>query len=570
MILLFAALGIVYAQAPTRPTLPQKTVILTLPKQGTSTCPTLTTGSNCIRNVPAGNSTSLRNAINAATCGDTIVLVAGSTYSGNFTIPSTSCSGWIVIESSAVASLPSPGNRVGPSNASDMAIISTPNSSSAIQFNANSNHWRIIGCEITTSVSNSSGIVYYLVAMGETITSLSQLPSYIIFDRTYIYGSAVTPIQHGIGMDGAFIGVVDSYCDEIVDSGADSQCLFAYNGSGPFLIQNNFLQATGENIMFGGADPAITNLIPSDITVIGNLFQKNVAAWRGVISDVKDLFELKNAQRVLLDGNVLQYTWAAGQSESIIIRSVDQQGSCSWCVAQDVTITHNLIQHVPQGIELVSDQSCAAEGGCLPTVRVLVRNNVFVDVSPTNWGGSHGQAVGLQGDGGPYTMHDVTVDHNTAFQDNITTGPPYNAFVYFNGGGVVVNIQFTNNLSNYGTNSSGGYTGDTYYAGTQTFEYYTSNLTYNDDVLINVSGSSNGYPPYPSGTYWNTTSGVGFTNYPGGNYQLTSSSPYYQAGTDGKDIGVWDWTCLNNDSTAALVGTFVPGPGGCALSGNLQ
>ena len=64
--------------------------------------------------------------------------------------------------------------------------------------------------------------------------------------------------------------------------------------------------------MFGGADPAIANLVPSDITIIGNLFQKNTA-WRGVISDVKNLFECKNAQRALIDGNVLQYTWAAGR-----------------------------------------------------------------------------------------------------------------------------------------------------------------------------------------------------------------------------------------------------------------
>jgi len=126
MILLFAALGNVYAQAPTQPTLPQNTVSLTLPTQGSSTCPNLTTGSNCIRNVPAGDATNLQNAINAATCGDTIVLVAGSTYSGNFTIPSTSCSGWIVVESSALASLPSSGTRVGPSNVSNMATNSIP------------------------------------------------------------------------------------------------------------------------------------------------------------------------------------------------------------------------------------------------------------------------------------------------------------------------------------------------------------------------------------------------------------------------------------------------------------
>ena len=43
MIFLFVASEKVCAQSPTQPTLPQKTVSLTLPTQGTSTCPTLTT-----------------------------------------------------------------------------------------------------------------------------------------------------------------------------------------------------------------------------------------------------------------------------------------------------------------------------------------------------------------------------------------------------------------------------------------------------------------------------------------------------------------------------------------------
>jgi len=46
---------------------------------------------------------------------------------------------------------------------------------------------------------------------------------------------------------------------------------------------------------------------------------------------------------------------------------------------------------------------------------------------------------------------------------------------------------------------------------------------------------------WPPGTYAPATaSGVSFVNYNngnGGNYQLQSSSPYKNAGTDGKDLG---------------------------------
>ena len=84
---LAVTVGSLHAQAPQLPMLPQSTVSLAMPTQGTSICPTLTTGSNCIREVPAGSAAGFQSAINAATCGDTIVLAAGSTYSGNFTIP---------------------------------------------------------------------------------------------------------------------------------------------------------------------------------------------------------------------------------------------------------------------------------------------------------------------------------------------------------------------------------------------------------------------------------------------------------------------------------------------------
>ena len=567
MILLFTGMDILHAQAPTLPTLPQRTVNLTLPSQGTSTCPTLSTGSNCIRNVPAGNAASFQSAINAATCGDTIVLAAGSTYSGNFTIPATSCSGWIEIISSALASLPTIGSRVGPANASDMAKISTPNVFPAIQFLPNSNHWRLIGLEITTAYVSTSAGVYNIVSAGlqsdvsTLINAQAQLPSFLIFDRIYLHGLSTTNTQRGIQMGTQSIAIVDSYCDEIHHNGADSQCFASWNGAGPYLIQNNFIQAAGENIMFGGSDPAITNLVPADITIVGNLIQKNTA-WRGGAAPynwaVKNLFELKNAQRVLLDGNIIQYTWAAGQAEAIIIRSADQNGACVWCVVQDITITHNLIRHAPMGIQISAPDSNFYPS--LTTGRVLVQNNVLDDISSLNWGG-HGWVFEINSNTTFPSPHDITIDHNTSFADS-TNG----AVILFGDTGTVNNVQVTNLISDQGAY---GIVGSGTGSGTPTLTTYTRNLVYGGNVLLNASGASVG--TYPAGTFWNTLAGVQFTSYSGidptlsGNFQLRSSSPYHNAGTDGKDIGVWDWACLNSDSAAALAGTFVPGSG-CVLT----
>ena len=282
--------------------------------------------------------------------------------------------------SSALASLPASGKRVGPANVAKMPRISTPNVSPAIQFLPGSNHWRLIGLEITTSYVSTGNTVYCLVTAGlqsdgaTAVSALAQLPAYLIFDRIYIHGLPTTNTKRGIQMDTQSIGIVDSYCDEIHYNGNDSQCFASWNGAGPYLIQNNFIQAGAEDVLFGGADPSIASLVPSDITIIGNTIQKNLA-WRSAAAPynwvIKNLVELKNAQRVLLDGNVIQYIWAAGQvGFAVLLTPRNQDGTCPWCVVQDVTITHNLIQHASGGTEMAGSDN---NNPSLPSARVLVR-----------------------------------------------------------------------------------------------------------------------------------------------------------------------------------------------------
>src|SRR5206468_9330019 len=69
-----------------------------------------------------------------------------------------------------------------------------------------------------------------------------------------------------------------------------SQAICGWNGPGPYAITNNYLEGAGENLLFGGADPAIPNLVPADITITGNLFSKPVA-WRSEGWSVKNRSE---------------------------------------------------------------------------------------------------------------------------------------------------------------------------------------------------------------------------------------------------------------------------------------
>jgi hypothetical protein len=295
-------------------------------------------------------------------------------------------------------------------------------------------------------------------------------------------------------------------------------------------------------------------LVPSDITIVGNVIQKNTA-WRGQPTPhnwvIKNLIELKNAQRVLLDGNVIQYTWAAAQDLALSIRSVNQGGKCPWCVVQDITITHNVIQHAPVGVMI----AFAFSAESLATQRVLVQNNVLNDISSVNWG-PRGCLFELFSGRSPQA-HDWIIDHNTGFDDGCVA--------LMGDSGTIQNLQFTDNIGTYG---SYGIFGTGTSPGEHTLNFYAPIRIYNHMVFITSSGTCPSCT-YPSGTFYNTQKGMDFTNQAGGNFQLTSRSPHYRAGTDSKDVGVWDWTCLNSDSAAALAGKFVPGPNGCALSVDL-
>ena len=97
----------------------------------------------------------------------------------------------------------------------------------------------------------------------------------------------------------------------------------AGTGPGPFRIENNLLEGAGESLLFGGADPAIAGLVPSDIVIRRNLIRKP-PAWRGRWT-VKNLLELKSARRVRIEANVLEHNWADAQNGAAVLFTVRNQ-----------------------------------------------------------------------------------------------------------------------------------------------------------------------------------------------------------------------------------------------------
>src|SRR5262245_47593976 len=291
--------------------------------------------------VPAGGD--FQAAIDQAQPGDIITLQARATYTGNFTLPAKSGSGWIVIRSSAPDdSLPPLGARITPTYAGALPKIATPNDRPALETLSGAHHYRLIGLEFIQGTGVSQTFALISLGDGQTQTSLDQLPHDTILDRVYIHGSPSTTLRRGIALNSASTAIIDSYISDCHEVEADSQAIGGWSDAGPFKIVNNYLEGAGENFILGGADPAIANLVPSDIEFRRNHCFKPLS-WRigdpsyaGTPWSVKNLFELKNAQRALVDGNIFENNWTMAQNGYAVLFTVrNQDGNAPWSVVQD-------------------------------------------------------------------------------------------------------------------------------------------------------------------------------------------------------------------------------------------
>jgi hypothetical protein len=160
---------------------------------------------------------------------------------------------------------------------------------------------------------------------------------------------------------------------------------------GPFKIVNNYIEASSENIMFGGADPTVQGLVPSDIEIRRNHVTRPIS-WKGKWL-VKNLFELKNAQRVLVEGNVFENNWQDGQGGSAVnLKSTNQNGGCPWCGTQDVTFRYNLIRNTGSGSIFLRHRIPASPSRCSAS-RSSTTSSRGSDVGPTFNGDGRGLLI---------------------------------------------------------------------------------------------------------------------------------------------------------------------------------
>jgi len=420
------------------------------------------------------------------------------------------------------------------------------------------NHYRLLGLEITRSASR-------MTVYSPATTEKDGTADHIVFDRSWLHGTTHDETRVGVHVNGTnFVAVVDSYFSDFHCTAGTGTCTDAHavgggNGNhqdGPYKIENNFLEASGEAVLFGGGPATVT---PADIEIRRNHFfkpwqwmpgnPKFVGATDGHPFIVKNHLELKNATRVLAEANVMENNWGGfSQSGYALLLSPKNQHTlnngnvCPLCQVTDVTVRYTRISHAGAGIQLATAISGSGGNGgpALAGTRWSIHDIVMDDINKSYTGsGTLFEVI----NGWPANpLNTVTINHITGFPDpnshlmsigNLAANPRMYGFV------------FTNNMvstGKYSLWSTGGGPTSCAYSGTaaEKIARCFSTYTFRNNALI---GTPLSFPPlsWPAGNFFPPTTnaaGVALPDDGGGvDYELKPGSPYKNAGTDGRDLG---------------------------------
>jgi len=462
----------------------------------------------------------LQAALDRARPGDSILLKAGATYTGNFILPAKDGTRPILIRTAAFdRRLPAISDvRIDPALADLLPKLKSGNNEPALRTAPGASRWRITLVEFV-----GNGVAGDLIALGDGSSAqrdVASVPTDFVLDRVIVRGDRDRGQKRGIALNSASTTIRNSYFADIKSAGQESQAIAGWNGPGPYLIENNYVEAAGVNILIGGADPSIPDLIPTDIVIRRNHITKN-PEWRSSKWTVKNLLELKTGRQVTIEGNLLENCWSAAQPGYAVLFTVrNQDGRAPWTTIENVTFRNNLVRHSAAAINILGTDNNAPSR---TASNITIENNLFHDIDHRTWGGNG--VFMLLGE----RASDVKVDHNTILQ----TGNLVTAYGDTRGTpDPLPGFRFTNNLALHNAN---GIFGNAVGIGTPAIAAYFPDGVIRANVL--AGGPSSRYPGgnfFPSVTQFMSD----FLAAPKDDFRLSPTSSYRRAGSDGADLGV--------------------------------
>jgi PKD repeat protein len=576
---------------------------------------------------------SLQAALNAAQPGDTILLAEGAEFVGNFVLPAKAGDQWITVRSAAPDPvLPAAGVRIQPAHAPLLARLRSPNTAAALRTAPGAHHWAVRYLEFAANLSGHGDIIQ--IGDGSSAqNTLSAVPHHLVLSHLYIHGDPLWGQKRGIALNAAHVTISDSHISECKGVGQDTQAIGGWNGPGPYLIENNYLEAAGENVLFGGADPAIPYLVADGITVRRNYMSRpmqwrnpilgtpqnvtaaveaggslpagsysyrvvarglvgqgttgrstasaevtvstaaagsavrvrwaavanateyrvygraaggqnvywvltatefvdtgaagtaeNVPTTPGTVWSVKNVFELKNARNVVVEDNILENHWKESQAGyAIVLTPRNSNGTCSWCIVENVRFEYNLVRNVAAGINLTGYDIPSR-----PTLQsndIAFRHNLFTGMTTSLGGNAWFMLIGDE-------PRNVAIEHNTIDANGTTVLNVY--------GGTSTDpreIYGFRMVANAARHGSYGINGSFFSYGNGILNGFFPGAEFDSNYLAGGSSSR-----YPAGNLFAGLLQDQFVS-PPADFTVRDGSILKQAAPDGSDVGA-DYAAL--------------------------
>lgn len=497
----------------------------------------------------------------AATQPVILKLKNGGKWVGTFRMYNNAHPHWVVVQPEDTTHLPGEGVRFRPSvhdpdgTLTPWLLTNGGGSTCALRPNgAGVNRFRWIGVGFGLTADNTLSLTG-IIRLDLSPTNLpTDLVSHICFDRCWIEGKDLSVsgggVVRGIYAAGSHIAVVGCHIAKIESDGSDTQAVGGVTGPGPWLVENCFLEATGENIMVGGGNAAM-NLIPEDLTFRGNHIYKPLKwfpkggplglGYDGAARTIKNLFEIKHGRRILFENNVCDGFVRDDQDAAINIK-LGEENTNNEMDACDIVIRWNKVINLYEcsGIALSGRYGMKLQDNksAYHTRRIAIYQNFF------KWEDT-GLTYGEFLEGPNYTIGELFIDHNTfvgaahTYIARLVAAPATN--LHWN---LTNNIfgRSTEGIKALGVNLGAGHDYPNEAEGTASLADATVERDFAGNLFTTRTAAS--YPPDVSADNgWPASiAAIEFENEATGNYRLKATSPYRvgggsYTGTDGANPG---------------------------------
>jgi hypothetical protein len=308
--------------------------------------------------VPPSSTVSTAVGLHAALKVAGVYTLAPGTYTGNFTM---------AVDGVTLIGAALPDARVTQDATAGYRLIPADPSLATLTITAS--HSRVTGLWIGQGNAGRSVVD---VGSPDVADPLLQ-PDDVTLDRVEIVAGA-SGGKRGIAAHTRAFTLTRSRVVGFWWQGADSQALYSCNGPGPYTIVDNQLQASGENVMWGGGSIRSAAMVPGNVLLKGNLIDKP-QEWRQKLGSVKNSIEFKAVKGALVEGNTVDGSWRDAQpGNAVVLTPRNQNGDSPWTVVEDVVIRGNRFLNMTDGfwINILGTDTNAPS---LQTARITVEGN---------------------------------------------------------------------------------------------------------------------------------------------------------------------------------------------------